>query len=75
MFAVEPKMYITTEDRHDTTQRTKLMPKSAEILNGRLAMLGFVVSAVVYLFGDRANCSWIMVVYIQGTIINNSYEN
>jgi hypothetical protein len=48
MFAVEPKMYIT-EIRHDTTRRTKLMLERAEILNGRLAMLGFVVAVGTYL--------------------------
>jgi hypothetical protein len=47
MFAVEPKMYIT-EERHDTTQRTNLCQR-AEILNGRLAMLGFVVAVGTYL--------------------------
>jgi hypothetical protein len=47
MFAVEPKMYITTEDKMEHENET--YAEKAEILNGRLAMLGFVVAVGTYL--------------------------
>jgi hypothetical protein len=47
MFAVEPKMYITEEDM--TQHENETYAEKAEKLNGRLAMLGFVVAVGTYL--------------------------
>ena len=47
MFAVEPKMYITEEDM--TQHKEQTYAQRAEKLNGRLAMLGFVVAVGTYL--------------------------
>ena len=47
MFATEPKMYITPEDKMEHEQET--YAQRAEKLNGRAAMLGFVASVVSYL--------------------------
>ena len=47
MFAVEPKMYITPEDKMEHENET--YAQRAEKLNGRLAMLGFVSAVVSYL--------------------------
>jgi hypothetical protein len=47
MFAVEPKMYITTEDKMEHENET--YAEKAEIWNGRAAMLGFVAAVVSYL--------------------------
>jgi hypothetical protein len=46
MFAKEPKMYITKEDQMNYENQTH--NERAEILNGRLAMLGFVAAVVSY---------------------------
>jgi hypothetical protein len=46
MFAKEPKMYITEEDQMNYENQTH--NERAEILNGRLAMLGFVAAVVSY---------------------------
>jgi hypothetical protein len=46
MFAKEPKMYITEEDKMSYENETH--NERAEILNGRLAMLGFVAAVVSY---------------------------
>ena len=47
MFAVEPKMYITEKDMEQ--HKTETYAQRAEILNGRLAMLGFVIAVGTYL--------------------------
>ncbi len=47
MFATEPKMYITPEDKMEHEKET--YAQRAERLNGRLAMLGFVSAVVSYL--------------------------
>ena len=47
MFATEPKMYITPEDKMEHENET--YAQRAEKLNGRLAMLGFVAAVVSYL--------------------------
>ena len=47
MFATEPKMYITPEDKMEHENET--YAQRAEKLNGRLAMLGFVSAVVSYL--------------------------
>ena len=47
MFAVEPKMYITPEDKMEHENET--YAEKAEKLNGRAAMLGFVSAVVSYL--------------------------
>ena len=47
MFAVEPKMYITPEDKMEHENET--YAQRAEKLNGRAAMLGFVSAVVSYL--------------------------
>jgi uncharacterized MAPEG superfamily protein len=47
MFAVEPKMYITPEDKMEHEQET--YAQRAEKLNGRAAMLGFIAAVVSYL--------------------------
>jgi hypothetical protein len=47
MFAVEPKMYITPEDKMEHENET--YAQRAEKLNGRAAMLGFVAAVVSYL--------------------------
>ena len=47
MFAVEPKMYITEEDM--TQHKEQTYAQRAEILTGRLAMLGFVIAVGTYL--------------------------
>lgn len=46
MFAVEPKMYITPEDKMKYEEQTHA--ERAEIYNGRAAMLGFVAAVVSY---------------------------
>jgi hypothetical protein len=47
LFALEPKMYITEKDitQHDT----ETYAERAEKLNGRLAMLGFVIAIGTYI--------------------------
>lgn len=47
MFAKEPKMYITKEDQMKNEQET--YAQRAEKLNGRLAMLGFVIAVGTYI--------------------------
>ncbi len=47
MFATEPKMYNTPEDKMEHEQET--YAQRAEKLNGRAAMLGFVAAVVSYL--------------------------
>ena len=47
MFAVEPKMYITEKDVAEHEQET--YAQRSERLNGRLAMLGFVIAVGTYL--------------------------
>ncbi len=47
LFAKEPKMYITPEDKMEHEQET--YAQRAEKLNGRLAMLGFVIAVGTYL--------------------------
>lgn len=47
MFAVEPKMYITPEDKMEYEKET--YAEKAEKANGRLSMLGFVAAVVSYL--------------------------
>lgn len=47
MFATEPKMYITPEDKMEHENET--YAEKAEKTNGRLAMLGFVAAVVSYL--------------------------
>ena len=47
MFATEPKMYITPEDKMEHENET--YAEKAEIWNGRAAMLGFVAAVVSYL--------------------------
>jgi hypothetical protein len=47
MFAKEPKMYITPEDKMEHEQET--YAQRSEIWNGRAAMLGFVAAVVSYL--------------------------
>ena len=47
MFATEPKMYITPEDKMEHEQET--YAQRAEKLNGKLAMLGFLAAVVSYL--------------------------
>jgi hypothetical protein len=47
MFATEPKMYITPEDKMEHENET--YAEKAEKANGRLAMLGFVAAVVSYL--------------------------
>ncbi len=47
MFATEPKMYITPEDKMEHENET--YAQRAEKLNGRAAMLGFVSAVVSYL--------------------------
>ena len=47
MFAVEPKMYMTEEDM--TQHKEQTYAQRAEKLNGRLAMLGFVIAVGTYL--------------------------
>ena len=47
MFAVEPKMYITEKDMAEHEQETNA--QRAERLNGRLALLGFVIAVGTYL--------------------------
>ena len=47
LFAVEPKMYITEKDMAEHEQET--YAQRAERLNGRLAMLGFVIAVGTYI--------------------------
>ena len=47
LFAVEPKMYITEKDMEEHEQET--YAQRAERLNGRLAMLGFVIAVGTYI--------------------------
>ena len=47
MFAKEPKMYITEEDMQQNESET--YAERAEKLNGRFAMLGFVIAVGTYL--------------------------
>jgi hypothetical protein len=47
MFGIEPKMYITPEDKMEHENET--YAEKAEIWNGRAAMLGFVAAVVSYL--------------------------
>ena len=47
MFATEPKMYITPEDKMEHENET--YAERSEKWNGRLAMLGFVAAVVSYL--------------------------
>ena len=47
MFATEPKMYITPEDKMEHENET--YAQRAEKLNGRLAMLGFVIAVGTYI--------------------------
>ena len=47
MFAEEPTMYITEKDMEEHEQET--YAQRAEKLNGRLAMLGFVIAVGTYL--------------------------
>ena len=47
MFGIEPKMYITPEDKMEHENET--YAQRAEKLNGRAAMLGFVSAVVSYL--------------------------
>jgi len=47
LFAKEPQMYITEEDKMSYEKQT--YAQRAEILNGRLAMLGFVIAVGTYL--------------------------
>ena len=47
LFAVEPKMYITETDMAEHEQET--YAQRAERLNGRLAMLGFVIAVGTYI--------------------------
>lgn len=50
MFAVEPKMYIDLEIKEQMENNEyQTHNERAEILNGRLAMLGFVSAVVSYL--------------------------
>ena len=50
MFAVEPKMYIDLEIKEQMENNEyQTHNERAEILNGRLAMLGFVSAIVSYL--------------------------
>ena len=51
MFAVEPKMYITEKDMTQYEEQT--YAERAEVLNGRLAMLGFVAAVVSYLLTGK----------------------
>ena len=46
MFAVEPKMNITEEDMTQNKEQT--YAQRAEILNGRLPMLGFEIAVGTY---------------------------
>ena len=46
LFAKEPEMYITEEDRQQNEIET--YAERAEKLNGRFAMLGFVAAIVSY---------------------------
>ena len=49
MFAKEPKMYIDPEVKNQMEENTyKTHNERAELLNGRLAMLGFVAAVVSY---------------------------
>jgi hypothetical protein len=47
LFALEPKMYITEKDMEQ--HETETYAERAEKLNGRLAMLGFVIAVGTYL--------------------------
>ena len=47
MFGIEPRMYITPEDKMEHENET--YAQRAEKLNGRAAMLGFVSAVVSYL--------------------------
>ena len=47
MFGIEPKMYITPEDKMEHENET--YAEKAEKVNGRLSMLGFVAAVVSYL--------------------------
>jgi hypothetical protein len=47
MFATEPKMYITPEDKMEHENET--YAERSEKWNGRAAMLGFVAAVVSYL--------------------------
>ena len=47
MFAKEPKMYITEEDMQQNKLET--YAERAEKMNGRFAMLGFVIAVGTYL--------------------------
>jgi hypothetical protein len=47
LFALEPKMYITEKDM--TQHETETYAERAEKLNGRLAMLGFVIAIGTYI--------------------------
>ncbi len=51
MFAIEPKMYITEKDMTQYEEQT--YAERAEVLNGRLAMLGFVAAVVSYLLTGK----------------------
>jgi hypothetical protein len=46
MFASEPKMYISDEDAKKYGMLTH--NERAELLNGRVAMLGFIAAVVSY---------------------------
>ena len=47
MFGIEPKMYIAPEDKMKHEKET--YAQRAEKLNGRLAMLGFVIAVGTYI--------------------------
>jgi hypothetical protein len=47
LFAKEPQMYITENDQMSYEKQT--YAQRAEILNGRFAMLGFVIAVGTYL--------------------------
>ena len=47
MFGIEPKMYITPEDKMEHENET--YAERSEKWNGRAAMLGFVAAVVSYL--------------------------
>ena len=47
LFAKEPQMYITEKDQMSYEKQT--YAQRAEILNGRFAMLGFVIAVGTYL--------------------------
>jgi len=47
LFAKEPQMYITEEDKMSYEKQT--YAQRAEILNGRFAMMGFVIAVGTYM--------------------------